>query len=448
MDSAPDTLTARVAAFAVDSKSDALADAALASGKRVILDTLGCMLAAAKRPIGQTIAGFAVDSSSAKATGTIVGTGLKASAPEAALANGTLANAMDLDAGWHQPTYLLAAALAVAERDGLSGRDLLAAYIIGDDIALKLTQAIDGLRRLGQGPTQRGLWHVGHVGPLACAAVAARLCGLDAEQTAVAIGIATTASAGFRRNMGTMSKALHSGNAAKAGINAVDLAARGFTADPDMIGAPMGFISSISLPPERDPTAITERLGTPFALETAPGFKVYPACTPAHGLIDATFAARRQPGFTLDGIESIEADLHTFSLLRSDPQDEDAAGFSAAFLVATALIHGEFGLEQVSEEAVHDPDIRALMARVVPAKSVKEGIDTVTIRYKGGKYVTGENTARPTYIYSDAETAAKFRLSAKGVIPASDVEALIEVIGTLETQPNLRRLMSLAAGQT
>jgi len=131
-------------------------------------------------------------------------------------------------------------------------------------------QAIDARRRAQRGPTHRGWWHVGLVGPIAAALATCRLMPLDARPTASAIGIASCSSGGLRRNMGTMAKALHSGNAARAGIEAATLAQRGFTADRAIIEAPLGFLQAVVNPEDSDLAAITERLGRPYVLEGVP----------------------------------------------------------------------------------------------------------------------------------------------------------------------------------
>src|SRR5262249_55063218 len=157
-------------------------------------------------------------------------------------------------------------ALAVAEHKGASGRHVLDAVVTGYEVGKRLTQAFDSQRSNERGATYRGWWHVGLVGPIPAAVTAARLLALTRNDTAIALGIAGCSSGGFRRNMGTMAKALHSGLAARAGIEAAQLAQRGFTADPDIIEAPLGFIEAVSLPDERDPDAIMDRLGRPYAL--------------------------------------------------------------------------------------------------------------------------------------------------------------------------------------
>ena len=143
--------------------------------------------------------------------------------------------------------------------------------------------------------------------------------------------------------MGTMTKALHSGNAARGGIEAAMLAMRGFTGDPEIIEAPLGFVAAIAMPDERDATPIIERLGRPFALEKPPGVKRYPAVTPSHGVITAALKLAAQGGYAVEDIEKIESDYRTFSLSRMEARDEEEAGFCAPYLIAASLVHGAFG---------------------------------------------------------------------------------------------------------
>src|SRR5882757_5219737 len=257
-------LTEMLAAFVAETRDTP--ETTLEPAKNLILDTVGVALAAAGRPIGAINCGHVAEAPGESATATVLGSGLKAAPEAAALANGTLANALDFDDGSHLSTHILPVALALAEHHRLSGRAVLEAFIVAYEAGARLTQLIDFKRRQQGGPTHRGWWHVGLVGPIAAAMTASRLLGFDRQQTATAISIATCSSGGFRRNMGTMAKALHSGLAARAGIEAAVLARRGFTADPAVIEAPLGFLQAVVDPADRDIAAVTDRLGRPYVL--------------------------------------------------------------------------------------------------------------------------------------------------------------------------------------
>lgn len=437
-------LTEILASFVAETPASDVPQAAVEPAKDLILDTVGVALAATHRSIGKIITGYVAEIGSSPATATVLGAGIKVSPEMAAFANGTLANALDFDEGSHLPTHVLPAALALAEHHRLSGKEVLDAFIVGYEAGARLTQAIDARRRQRRGPTHRGWWHVGLVGPIAAALTACRLIGLDRRQTAMAIGIATCSSGGFRRNMGTMAKAVHSGNAARAGIEAASLARRGFTSDPAIIEAPLGFLQAVCLPEDLDTTAI-DRLGRPYVLEGPLRMKRFPACNPGHPLIDAALQLCSQPNFSVEDIESIEADLHTFSLLRAKPWDEESAGFSGAFLLAATLIYGVFGLDQLADNVVHDAHVAALMklVRHVPA-SEKE---TLTAFLRGNRVVSVEvlPVRRLTTRQSVRE---KFRQCAEAVLAREPLETVENEILRLEKLPDIIGLMAAARGST
>ena len=410
--------------------------------KTLILDTIGVTLAAAERRIGQIMTHHVAETPGAPATATVMGSGIKASPAMAALANGTLANALDFDEGSHLSTHILPAALAVAEQHRLSGQAVLDAFILAYEASARLMQSIDAKRRLGRGPTHRGWWHVGVVGPMAAAMTACRLLRLDRQMTATAIGIATASSGGFRRNMGTMAKALHSGNAARAGIEAATLAQRGFTADPAIIESPLGFLQAVVQPEDRDLAAITERLGRPYVLEGPQRIKRYPACNPGHPLIDAALRLVDEHAVRADKIESIVADLHTFSLLRPEPWDDESAGFSGAFLIAAALVCGRFTLEELTDEAIHDPRVKAVMKKIghVPAGRP----ETITVSLEGNRTVTVD--VQPVSRLSAREDIrAKFRRCASAVLAQPALECLEAMILTLDQQGDIGGVMAAAS---
>jgi 2-methylcitrate dehydratase PrpD len=438
-------LTQQLASFCLTTRAEDLPSAALDSARQLILDTIGVALLASTHKIGRLISAQAAELGASARTASVFGAGNLQVAPVfAAQANGTMANALDYDGGGHLPTHILPAVLAVAEEGRLSGRDASAAFIVAYEAAARLTKVIDAKRAEHQGPTYRGWWHVGLVGPIAAALATCRLKGADTEQTARAIGIATASSAGFRRSMGTMTKALHSGNAARGGIEAAMLAMRGFTGDPEIIEAPLGFAAAIAMPDERDPTPITERLGRPFALEKSPGVKRYPAVTPSHGVITAALKLAAQGGYAIEDIERIESDFRTFSLMRMEARDEEEAGFCAPYLIAASLVHGAFGPEQILPAAIEDARVRKLAQCVVQIPRTAGEGNVVILHLRGGKTLfaraRGERAFEPDFI------ARKFRECASAALSGRAVEEIADIVMHLDQQPTIGRLMALARG--
>jgi 2-methylcitrate dehydratase PrpD len=437
--------TERIARFAVETKAANLPEATWASGKRLMLDSIGVALATADRHIGRVIIPYAKANGPAPATASILGGKAKVSPQMAALANGTTMNAPDSDGGHHVPTHVLPPSLALGEQLGLTGRETLATFIVGFELGHRLTQAIEGGGR-GKGPTSRGWWHVGLIAPIASAATSARVLGLDTRRAAMAMAIASCTSTSFRGNMGTMAKALPSGSGARAGIDAALLAKSGFTGDTEILEAPLGFVAAVSLPGEWDWTAITERLGNPFALEKKVGAKIYPACSPGHALIDATLNLLAREKIAPDDVERIEAEVLKFSLLRPQATDEDSAGYSGSFLIAATLLHGRFGFEQITDAVVADPRIQGLTARIHHRPNPEKGTDRVTIRLRGGREVSGEAPSRPRHFSTDEEVIAKFDDCARRVLAPAAADELRDRLLTLEREPDLSRVMALARG--
>ncbi len=438
-------LTEKLASFCVTTRAEDLPAATLESARQLILDTIGVSLLASTHKIGRLISAQAAELGGHAQTASVFGAGnLKVAPGFAAQANGTMANALDYDGGGHLPTHILPAVLAVAEEGRLSGRDALAAFIVAYEAGARLTEVIDAKRGEHRGPTYRGWWHVGLIGPVAAALAACRLKGADAEQAARAIGIATASSAGFRRSMGTMTKALHSGNAARGGIEAAMLAMRGFTGDPEIIEAPLGFVAAIAMSDERDPTPITERLGRPFALEKPPGVKRYPAVSPSHGVITAALKLAAQGGYAVADIEKVESDFRTFSLSRMEAHDEEEAGFCAPFLIAASLVHGAFGPEQILPAAIEDPRVRRLSERVVQIPKTEGEGNVVTLHLRGGKTLSAR--ARGERAFEPDDIARKFKQCASAALSASGAEEIGDIVAHLDQQPSIERLMALARG--
>src|SRR5262249_49798993 len=138
-------------------------------------------------------------------------------------------------------------------------------------------------------------------------------------------------------------------------------------------------------------------LGAPFDLAGVPAIKRYPACSPSHKPVAAMLKLRAAYVFDIDEIVSVEADLHTFSLMRTDPQEAIATGYSLPYLLSVALLDGQVGLEQVSAGRLNDPTVRALMAKVRhdPAAAQAGRGERVTVRLADGRVLTAEQDTKP-----------------------------------------------------
>lgn len=433
--------TRRIAAFAVETSLEQVTDAVLEHAKLVILDTVGVSLAALGLPVGQIISEYVSDLGGTPAAH-VIGTEIRVSAPMAALANGTLAHGLDYDDHKHLSTHTLPAALAVGEMLGLSGARVLEAYVMGREVGARLGSVIEHKRKLQQGPTYRGWYRVGVVGPIAAAVSAGKLLDLTTLQMTHAIGIAASSSGGLRRNMGTMTKALHAGNAASDGVHAALLASRGFTADPDVLEAPLGLLNALCLPGESDWSAMAE-LGQPFEIGARLGVKRFPACSPSHMPVAALLALRAKHSVHPGTVARIEADLHTFSLLRLDPEEAIATGYSLPYLLVVALLDGELGPDQVGQGRLHDPAVRDLMSKVRhDAAATRPGApERVTVTLTDGTVLREEVAEKPDLHDRDAITR-KFVSAAGRHLTPTEVDHLQGVLDKLDVLPDVSELLA------
>ena len=231
----------------------------------------------------------------AAARATVIGQGFRSSPLLAALANGHASHALDYDDSGHYSTQTLPAALALGEPARLRGAKILQAYVLGREVCSRLDAAFDAGREKLTGPTYRGWHHTGTNGSLGAAACAAVVQGLNLEQMKTAFGIAANGACGLRANMGTMAKALVSGNAARNGVMAATLAGRGFTAEKAILETSQGMADEWG---GRDRLASPHpRLGQALRARSGAITEEYPSCSPSHRPIEAVVNWRKRTDF-------------------------------------------------------------------------------------------------------------------------------------------------------
>ena len=219
----------------------------------------------------------------------------------AALVNGAAGHALDYDdvnmaMPGHPSVAILPGLLALAELRRSSGREVITAFVAGYETACRIGAAMQ------PGHYNLGFHSTGTVGAFGAAAACARLLGLDAEATAMALGIAGTQAAGLKSQFGTMCKPFHAGKAAQNGLLAARLAARGFSSRADIIECVQGFASTHG--PDFSPEAA---LATPEAgLHLfANLFKYHAACYLTHAPIECARRLREQHRLTPEAVAGI-----------------------------------------------------------------------------------------------------------------------------------------------
>ena len=272
--------------FVANTRLEDIPDRVVQNAKLLILDTVGVILAASRDSGCKLLAQWVKDQESAPRA-TVIGQGFRSSPLLAALVNGHAAHALDYDDSGHYSTQTLPAALALGEPPHVAGAKFIRAYVIGREVCNRLDAAFDASREKLRGPTFRGWHHTGTNGSLGAAAAAGVVLGLDLEQIRTAFGIAANGACGLRANMGTMTKALVSGNAARNGVMAATLAQRGFTAEKSVLETPQGIANAFCEESDIDWEAMTRDLGKSYELARGAITKDYPSCSPAHRPIEA-----------------------------------------------------------------------------------------------------------------------------------------------------------------
>ena len=413
-------LTQALGRFVADITFDRLPEAAVRTARLGFTDCIATMIAGSPEPAVQILKKALADGHAGEAT--LYFSSERSPAPEAAWINGTAAHALDYDdvgLRGHPSTVLVPAILAEAEARGASGRDMIAAYAAGYEVWAELAGR-------DQGHHHRKGWHpTGIFGAIGAAAACAALRRLDAERATHAIALGASESSGIMANFGTMTKPFHAGRAAHAGVIAARLAEAGFTASPDALEHPQGFLSAVSPEGKVDRDSAPLALGRDWQLVSAGlSIKKFPACYCTHRSIDAMLDLRaRRPidPATIERITVSMSDTYATILRNHAPQTGLAAKFSIEFAMAAAAIAGRVGLGELTDAFVRRADVQALMRRVgvetnqnydpdSPGASV---YDQVRVHLSGGAVLESDQVThargharRPL---GDAELFDKFR---------------------------------------
>ena len=466
----PETLSRTLSGFAVATRTAGLDDALTQDAKERVLDTLGNALAAADEEPG-VVTRSVVEEMGGAAQSSIIGTDRSAPAANAALVNGTLAHALDFD-DTHLPSVLhpsssvIPAALAVAQAVGATGREVLTAIAVGDEVTVRLGMASYDPEIRNSIFFENGLHATSIVGTLGSAVAAAMLYGLDEDQIQDAIGIAASMGAGLleANRTGGSVKRVHCGWAAHSGVTAALFARNGLTGPPSVLEGRFGFFRAYS-EGRFDESAIVDGLGDEWELPKI-FYKPYPTNHFTHAGIDAALAMREK-GIESTDIVAIELGVPE-PVLRTiaEPADQKArpltpyhAKFSGPFTVAAALVGGG-GLgvysNDFTEQTLSDPErlrLSALVRCVADAESTEvfphQFPAVLTVRLADGSEIVERvmknrgGSGRPL---SRDELALKFRLNAGQVLSPDRVERLVAAILALDSSDSVDDVMELASG--
>ena len=293
--------TKTVASWIVNTSYEDIPPEAIRVAGESCFDYLGVTLAGAVQPVGKIIQKYVAEQGGSPEA-TVLASGLRTHLANAALANGTMGHALDYDdfGGFGHPTVaIFPSLLALGEKMGSSGRDLLEAYVVGCELGI----ALDKTTKYNQ--MERGFHSTAVLGRMASAAGCAKLLKLDEHDTTMALGIAGSMAGGLIHNFGTMTKPLHAGLTARDGVTAVQLAQMGLTAGESILEHPVGYANTVIGEGTYDLNEMAGNLGKPFRTQDELMIKKYPCCGGNHGMLDSIFMLMREHEFDYRDVETV-----------------------------------------------------------------------------------------------------------------------------------------------
>ena len=334
-----------------------------------VLDCIGLSFASLRDDFAKK----AAEATSGQGDSAVIGMSQRLPISDAALLNGILVHGLDYD-DTHPPGVIhasasaLPTAMALAERDRLSGADLLLGYLIAVEVSARVgTGARSGFHARGFHPT-------GLVGAFGSAVAAARLSGLDTTGIAAAQGIAGSLAAGSLQflDTGAWTKRMHPGWAASTALTATRFAAAGWEAPPDVYEGRFGlYASHVPEGHEIDPEAAVRGLGEDWELLRV-AIKPFPACHFTHAFADATIALVTENDLRGEDIaevvclvpEQIIPVVCEPAEVKLTPRSDYDAKFSLPFVVGASATKRRFSLAELLPDALEDPATLAVASRV------------------------------------------------------------------------------------
>ncbi len=419
--------------------------------KRCILDFLGTTLAGCKIGLAPLVA-KTISEMGGKKEATIIGIGMKMPALNAAFLNGVQGHTLDMDDGHryangHPGVAVIPAALALAERENLTGKELIESIVVGYETFIRIAKF------LNPSHLKRGFHTTGTVGPFGAAAACSKLLSLNKTEIEDAISIAGLMGSGLLEVMtsGQMMKPIHPGKASQAGLLASLLAKEGAKGPELILEGENGFFKAFS-----------DTVETPiFWCETGSTYeimniylKLHAACRHIHPTLDAIMEIWSRNEIEMNEIKEI--DVHTYSVAfnltgqTKNADNELAAKFSLPTSVALILLYGKAGNDEYVIDKVKNPLIRSLakkvritvdesMDRVYPAKrGARVNIKTLKGTYS---YTVDLPKGEPENPFDEDEFCDKFFQNATKVLSTQKVDLVKTGIFNIENK-SIRELMS------
>jgi 2-methylcitrate dehydratase PrpD len=377
----------------------------------------------------------------------LIGRAEKLDPANAALIHAFTSNILDYDdthwpTGIHPAGTVASALVAWASQTVVSGEDFLHAFLLGMEVECRIGLAVS------PGHYERG-WHItATCGVFGAAIAVGRLMRLNPQQMAWAVGHAATQSSGLVASLGTMAKSLNIAHAARNGVLSAQLARHGMTANDRILEARFGFNEVMGTRPLDE--SLCAGLGQNW-IASHNTYKPYPCGFLLHPTLDACFAIDNATTFALDDIERIIVTVHPLSQIRADrihPVDGLESKLSLQHAVAIALLRGEAGVRNFTDEAAKDLVVHACREKI--KVKAEEGLSKdearVVIHLQNGREIIREiSEAQPPM--SQQALEQKFRELVAFGSPHCNADELLETLVMFPQMTNVANLITMTVSQ-
>lgn len=415
--------------------------------KLFILDYLGVALKGSTTETGEIVREFHLEYGSSKRESTIIGEESKVNGQSAAFINAVSSHSIELDdvdvlALFHSGPPILSAALAAAEANDASGKELLSAVVLGVDILKRLSGVTNPSLR------DRGFHTTPVCGVFGATAAVSRLEKLSAEETASALGIAGAHAAGLMEMYGpSMQKRINPGPAAYNGVVSARLAKRGYTGADTILEGERGFLKSFA--GQNYPAKLVENLGV---FDLGIEYKRYACARPIHNAVDCALEVRGHVRNKIDQIKEMViwrhpswADYHQIA----NPKSMHEAQMSLNHAVAVSLVEGDAFLDEFSDQWINHESVNRLsnLLQFKVEPKLKRGVSCkLQVTLDSGEQfesVIDYSKGSIKNPMTNEDHWVKFQKLTQGTLTKSNMNKVKDLVENIDSQTSIKPLMDL-----
>ncbi len=449
------TLSQQVAQFVASRTAESIPAAVRERAALVMLDAIGTAFAASRYPFAP-VAQSALQS---LGTGdsTVIGTAAKLALRDAVVMNGILVHGLDYDDTYlpgsvHLSASCVPVVLAMGAHAKASGKDMLAACVLGLEISARIAAAARG------GFVNAGFHATGIAGAFGATVAAGRLMKLDAAQHTLAQGVALSVTSGTLQPLqeGSWTKRLHPGWAGASGITAAAFARAGYVGPAQAYEGHFGLYTCFlgEHKAGAQPQSIVEGLGEQWEF-TRTSIKLFPACHQLHAFMNAAITLAKEEIFSAQNVESVRALIADAAVplvceplaSKLKPASSYSAQFSLPYSVACALMRGRFGLKEIEAPSYTDNELLKLANKVTYEIDPNPGFPKsrsgeVIVKMKDGRELRCRDNILPDEPASAESIVTKFMQNTDGVLARARAEQVRDAVLGIEHAANAAEFVS------